>query len=422
MRVGIVGAGISGLVCAKRLLELAAPKQQLQVTTLEWGRGPGGRTARRRVKISCPPIEKSCSSSGNDSNSGSKQPPREQSKLVEASFDHAAPFFSARTKRFREGLLKEWEDQGLATKWTTNSASEDLWVGLPTNHAIAKGIVQDIESSSGSCLFGKHVQTAKYDETKNVWNVGVVDRNDSNKAVIQHTFDALVLSDKLLVLPNTYAILDPVDWKTLAIPSDLGSTGAVVLLVAFEKTTTSVTEKTKLFQAGVWHMEDKHPFLKTIVHDSAKPGRDDNNGLDLWVIHSTHEYAASHLVGERLDDSEAVRKELLTAFLKVLSKEASLTIPEFESKLMHSSVMAWDHAQPQESKRLQTSHLFDADRKAGVCGDFFMAETATAVVPGADENNKSEEDSPLQHLPPSGVEAAALSGLALAEELSPLLA
>ena len=168
------------------------------------------------------------------------------------------------------------------------------------------------------------------------------------------------------------------------------------------------------------NMQQQHPFLKTIVHDSAKPGRDDNNGLDLWVVHSTHEYAASHLVGERLDDSEAVRKELLTAFLKFLSKESSLTIPELESKLVHSSVMAWDHAQPQDSKRLQSSHLFDANRRAGVCGDFFMA--TTVEVPGADENNKSGLDSPQQHLPPSGVEAAALSGLALAEELAPLLA
>ena len=45
MRVGVVGAGISGLLYAQRLSELAPT---LRVTVLEWGRGPGGRTARWR--------------------------------------------------------------------------------------------------------------------------------------------------------------------------------------------------------------------------------------------------------------------------------------------------------------------------------------------------------------------------------------
>jgi len=84
MRVGVVGAGISGLVCAKRLLELV-PKQ-LEVTTLEWGRGPGGRTARRRVKIGRHPIDICYSNNNSES---------QQQQIVEASFDHAAPFFSA---------------------------------------------------------------------------------------------------------------------------------------------------------------------------------------------------------------------------------------------------------------------------------------------------------------------------------------
>ena len=48
MRVGIIGAGLSGLMCAQRLSELAP---SLQVSVLEWGRGPGGRTARRRVTL-----------------------------------------------------------------------------------------------------------------------------------------------------------------------------------------------------------------------------------------------------------------------------------------------------------------------------------------------------------------------------------
>ena len=47
----------------------------------------------------------------------------------------------------------------------------------------------------------------KYYETQNVGNVGVVDRNESNNALTQYIFDTLVLSNKLLVLPNTALLL-----------------------------------------------------------------------------------------------------------------------------------------------------------------------------------------------------------------------
>ena len=66
--------------------------------------------------------------------------------------------------------------------------------------------------------------------------------------------------------------------------------------------------------------------------------------------------------------------------------------------MAHASVFAWDHAQPAEGSRLPSTHLLDATRRAGVCGDFF------AGAAGLD-----------------GVEAAAVSGAALAEALMPLL-
>lgn len=401
MRVGVIGAGISGLVCAKRLLELAAPTNlELTVTTLEWGRGPGGRTARRRIKIKTPPTSS----------------PAAVSTEVEVSFDHAAPFFSARTETFRERLLNEWQAQGLAAEWSATSVNvngsdndSSYWVGVPSSHAIARGIVETIQSEKGvNCLFGKHVQKAEYDETEKVWRVTVADRNDpdyqkeSTAMTTTHLFEALVLSDKLLVLPNTYSILKQSDWKGLALPPGIESTAAVVLLVAFHKPVVGGADG---IITGVCE-SPKNPLLKTIVHESAKPGRNSNKNfhhqLDLWVVHSTHEYAVSHLVGEQLDDADSVRQELLDAFL------IEIDAPSINQQLLlaHTSVMAWDHAQPKDSDRLTMSHLLDAPRRAGVCGDFFFGTPAFQAC------NPSL---------PSGVEAAALSGLALADNLAPLL-
>ena len=42
VHIGVIGAGVSGLVCAQHLLRAGC------VTVLEWGRGPGGRTARKQ--------------------------------------------------------------------------------------------------------------------------------------------------------------------------------------------------------------------------------------------------------------------------------------------------------------------------------------------------------------------------------------
>ena len=51
----------------------------------------------------------------------------------------------------------------------------------------------------------------------------------------ERNFDAIVLSDKLLVLPNQYAVLSKSDVGALALPQ-LASEARVVLLVAFKHT------------------------------------------------------------------------------------------------------------------------------------------------------------------------------------------
>jgi predicted NAD/FAD-dependent oxidoreductase len=81
----IVGAGMAGLTAAARL-------QQSGITTtvLDKGRVPGGRMATRRIG--------------------------------EASFDHGAQHFSARTAEFKE-QTQRWIEQGLVREWFTSPSS-----------------------------------------------------------------------------------------------------------------------------------------------------------------------------------------------------------------------------------------------------------------------------------------------------------
>lgn len=376
MRVGIIGAGVSGLVCAQRLLSLA--DGTLSVSVFEWGRGPGGRTARRRVTLK----------------DGS-----------EVSFDHAAPFFTAKSTEFQQ-MLSEWEASGHAAQWS--DSPEPTYVGTPSNHAICRLLAEKVTGSPGGCmLYGRHVRTARHDAAAGEWIVCATNRGD--KSDEEHRFDALVFSDKLLLLPNPYAVLPAADWGPLALPSTLASTGAVVLMLALERSYD--TPIRPILTAA-------HAPLKMLVHDSAKPGRHTTvaagSTLDLWTAHSTPEYALAHLVGDDppgMDDEELVLGEMTAAALATLAasvdhaEQSCTTKSENEPigkpgpSVAFSSVMMWDHAQPAAESRLPTSHLLDASRRAGVCGDFFA---------GPEEKH-------------SGIEAAALSGKALADALMSVL-
>lgn len=346
LTVGVVGAGMSGAVLASRLHKSLGAKAV--VTVLEWGRGPGGRTARRRVKLE---------------------------NGEEGSFDHAAPFFSATSDVFQQELLQPWQAKGLVEQWKPRLASANdsqLWVGTPSNHAVCRSLIDDLGESGGKVLFGRHARDAKFVDGQ--WHLTTANRLDGDKEEV-HRFDALVLSDKLLVLPNRYAVLSPEDASTLSVPATLDSAGQVAMLLAFDPPLDVELDLIRLSGGP----------LDMLVRDSSKPGR--HSKADLWTARSTASYAAQHLQGEALDDEPAVLAELLAGFKAAVGTEQQ---PSF------SSVFAWDHAQPTEQLAGRPFALDEA-RRLGLCGDFFQ--------PGAS----------------SGVEAAALSGLFLSKALLPLL-
>ena len=361
-RVGVVGAGISGLLCAQRLL-VAAPG--LSVTVFEWGRGPGGRTARRRVSLA---------------DGG------------EVSFDHATPFFTASSPDFG-ALLREWELAGAAARWP--EAGNDAWVGSPSNHAPCRLLSEQVAAHAGGELrYGRHVRAARHDAASGEWVVRATNRADG--ADEEHRFDALVLSDKLLLLPNPYAVLPPDEWGPLVLPRSLASSGTVVLMLALERDPTAAAPAS----AAVLRPPALPAPLTLLVRDSSKPGRLPRDGVELWVAHTTAEYAAAHLRGDDppdLDDPPAVAAELQAAALAAIAAgdEGSCAAP----RVLHAQAFAWDHAQPTGESTLAASHLLDGARRVGVCGDFFG---------GADGDRR-------------GVEAAALSGVALAQAMAALL-
>ena len=119
-RVAVIGAGISGLICARTLAD-----QGRAVTVFEKSRGVGGRLATRRA----------------DGGIG---------------YDHGAQYFSARDPRFRRHV-RSWHEDGIVEAWkgrvvdhfpdhiVDRSNSGERYVAVPGMSALGKHLARDLE-------------------------------------------------------------------------------------------------------------------------------------------------------------------------------------------------------------------------------------------------------------------------------------
>ena len=132
MRVVVIGAGISGCVCAWRLAQ-----EGHSVTLVEKGRGVGGRMATRRMEG--------------------------------ARIAHGAQFFTVQDPRM-ESLVGIWQQEGTVLPWYDKvPGREDLsgrfrWRGLDGLTGPAKSLAQSFNVETG--FFVSHIK-----RNHGVWTV-----------------------------------------------------------------------------------------------------------------------------------------------------------------------------------------------------------------------------------------------------------
>lgn len=116
----VVGAGISGLICAQRLQQAG-----LKVRVVDKGRGVGGRMATRRQG--------------------------------EARFDHGAQFFTVRDARF-QNYVDQWLSAGVIREWFRHSPEDSNPNGYPRYCGIEgmtdapKHLAAALDVVCGECL------------------------------------------------------------------------------------------------------------------------------------------------------------------------------------------------------------------------------------------------------------------------------
>ncbi len=250
MRVVVVGAGICGLVAARRLVESGA-----EVIVVDKGRSPGGRLATRRI--------------GN------------------ATLDHGAQFFTVRTPAFRR-QVDDWVDRGLVSVWSHGFSSEDghpRYVASAGMNSLARDLARDLDVRCSTMAFA--VRPSLDDSAD--WHVVIDDGT-------VHTTDAVVvttplpqafalLADSALTLDEslmrteydrTITLLATVDGAT-AIPAPGGLQGPTPDLAFVADNVAkgvSATPALTVHASAAWsdeHWDDEHDELRSALIELVSP-------------------------------------------------------------------------------------------------------------------------------------------------------
>jgi len=253
--VAIIGAGISGLVCARKLAS------RFDVRLFDKSRGVSGRMATRRA--------------------GSP----------EASFDHGAQYFTVRSKQVQP-LLEEWIDDGIVALWRGNVSV--LRPGLAIQHEPTPRYV----AMPGMNSLGKHLARHLHVETQTP--IASAQRSDDGWT--------LTTSDGTPHGPFDVLVSTAPPEQTLNILGDETPFASTLADQKFDPCWATMVHfhgpVAVPYDAAFVHENS----LRWICRNNSKPGRVPDK--ECWVLHASPEWSKQHLE----ESSEEVTPKLLDAF------------------------------------------------------------------------------------------------------------
>ena len=233
MRVAVVGAGLAGLMAARRLTDVGHV-----VTLFDKGRSPGGRLATRRIGG--------------------------------ARVDHGAQFFTVRSDVFAEHVAR-WQREGIVREWCRGFGDvpdgHSRYVGVDGMNAIAKHIARDLDVRCNSLVFS----LSRGERSEDPFVVRLDDAT-------VFPADALIVTSPL---PQSYSLLVSAD--TTAVPELLWRTDydRTLALLAVLDRPSAMPEPGGL--------QDAPPF--TFVGDNATKGISEVPAL---TFHADPQWSAAH--------------------------------------------------------------------------------------------------------------------------------
>jgi predicted NAD/FAD-dependent oxidoreductase len=310
--VAIVGAGLSGMACARVLQDAG-----VNVRLFDKSRSPGGRLATRRTD--------------------------------HGSFDHGAQYFTARDPRFQP-IVQHWQERGIVASWTPALVAIELVNGVPVRSPVGDGTV-------------RHVGVPSMNRIATAMAEGLAVHADCTVDSARRSADA---GHRWMLTGTDHrgepvAIDDTFDWLVAAMPSPQ----AARLLADVE---TMQAQATALPMVPCWAVlaSFSAPLatdfdaafvnasaLTWIARNNAKPGRDPRP--ECWVLHAARDWSEHALEAT----PEAVCARMLAEFRRVTG---------CDDQPLTARAHRWRYSGP--GARSGEPCLFDADSRTGACGDW----------------------------------------------------
>ncbi|MGB5660068.1 MAG: FAD-dependent oxidoreductase [Thermoanaerobaculia bacterium] len=267
LSVAVVGAGLSGLACARTLADHGH-----QVQVFEKSRGAGGRMSTRRTDF--------------------------------GSFDHGAQYLTVRDRRFAP-WIDSWLQEGLLARWSggivtldvgrsqPTERKSDRFVGVPGMNAICRHLAVDLCVS-----FETRVQ--KLERRGAGWRLAAESGADLGR------FDAVVVSAPA---PQTADLLAEAAPK-------MAARAAEALMAPCWAAMASFSAPLELGFDGAFVLGSP---LSWVARNASKPGR---GGRESWVMHGSPDWSGQHLELEKEDAAT----QLLDAFRAAVGELDSMPI------------------------------------------------------------------------------------------------
>lgn len=251
--IAIIGAGLAGLSCAKRL-----QAQGFEVRVFEKSRGPSGRMSTRH----------------SDSWSA----------------DHGAQYFTARDPLFIEEL-NTWVNDGVAAawyphvniyeagQWRESGLSDQRYVGTPAMNSPGKHLAKNIQV--------KYSQTINHIFRQvNKWIL-----HSAEDGEIKEQFDWLVIA---IPAPQAFVLTNLID-LSISEKNRFDMFGCWTVMACF-------TEKQNIpFDAAFINGE----IISWISRNNSKPGRE---GLEVWTIQANPQWSQEWIELDKVEASKHILK------------------------------------------------------------------------------------------------------------------
>ncbi|ELR17328.1 FAD dependent oxidoreductase [Acanthamoeba castellanii str. Neff] len=346
-RVAVVGAGVSGLACARALVSAG-----LEVRLFDKGqRAPGGRVHSRSVRLDA-----------QDQVVPHRSSPHEEKKAVAEvlSFDDGAQYFTARAPEFRafveecvaRGCVREWaplrvavidregevvlkpDDEG-KKKEEKEAENNARYVGSPTMQAFIPFLAQPVAHTIQQSVRVADIQRREGGDGGERW--GLVGEKGEDLG----DFEAVVVG----------------------VPAPQ----AVDLLRAAPNLRAKAASESLQFDGAF--VNDKASPLSWIARNSSKPDRVGHK--ECWVLHGSAEWSTQHLE----DDPQSVARALVDGFKRDEDDDADHQ--PMMDRVVGGAVgepsyvgtaFRWRFAIP--ANPLPERFVYDDALRIGLCGDW----------------------------------------------------